>query len=288
MSMKGQKIALVGCGDIGIRLSRLLEKEQAEIHAMRRNVSALPNHLRAYAIDVTKSESLSVLTDNAFDYAVITLTPDRFSEETYQETYVNGLANILKALNTSKLKRLLWVSSTSVYGQNDDSWVDEESAVNPKNFSGKMQLAAEALLAEIPNATIVRFAGIYRSGTYRLLERIKAGELGDRIEPDPYSNRIHVEDCAGVLAHLIEHDAKGESVERLYVGVDHMPVRYSELVNWLAAESGFALQKDTVSEIARTGSKRCSNKRLLETGYQFIYADFKAGLQASIETCRKA
>lgn len=288
MSIQGLRIALIGCGDIGIRLAKLLQQDHAELHAMRRNTDALPAGLTAHAIDVTKPETLDVLRNTAFDYVVITLSPDRFSEETYQETYVNGLANILKTLNTTHLKRLFWVSSTSVYGQDDDSWVDENSTVAPKNFSGRMQLAAETLLADMPNSTIVRFAGIYRSGTYRLLERIKAGELGDRIEPDPYSNRIHVDDCAAVLAHFIRLNNNGAAVERLYVGSDCQPVRYSELVNWLSVQSGFSLQKGVVSEIARTGSKRCNNKRLLDSGYQFIYPDFKAGLQASIEACRKA
>lgn len=285
MSLKGQRIALIGCGDIGIRLASLLD--EADVHAMRRNTASLPQGLTAYSMDVTKPETLDVLRNTAFDYVVITLTPDRFSEETYQETYVNGLANILKALNTTKLKRLFWVSSTSVYGQDDDSWVDEQSPLQPKNFSGRMQLAAENLLAEISNATIVRFAGIYRSGTYRLLERIKDGELGDTIVPDPFSNRIHVDDCAGVMAHLIKRDNEGLGIERIYVASDNFPVRYSELLNWLAIESGYALQKGMVSEIARAGSKRCINKKLLESGYQFIYPDFKAGLQAAVAACRK-
>lgn len=288
MNLSGKHIALIGCGDIGCRLAALLNNDGAAVHGFRRNAAALPQGITAHAMDVCDAASLQVLADTAFDYVVITLSPDRFSEETYRQTYVGGLTNILSMLNRSRLRRLFWVSSTSVYHQNDDSWVDEASATEPQSFSGRMQLAAEQLLAAIPQACIVRFAGIYRDGSYRLLERMKAGELGAAVSPDPYSNRIHVDDCAGILAHLIRRDAQGLPLERVYVGSDCEPVRYSVLVHWLAQQAGLALKPEGTMAIARAGSKRCSNRRVLDSGYQFRYPDFRQGLQACVAACKTA
>lgn len=284
--LSGKRVALIGCGDIGGRLAKLLLARGAEVHGFRRNAAALPDYVHAHSVDVQDIASLRVLTDIAFDFVVITLTPDRFSEETYRQTYVQGLANILACLNRSRLQRLLWASSTSVYAQNDDSWVDESSITAPSSFSGRMQLQAEALLADVPQATVVRFSGIYRDSQYRLLERIKRGEISQTIQPDPYSNRIHVDDCAGALAHLIGRSAQALPVEALYLASDCLPVRYSDLLYWLAEQSGFTLEKEGVSEVGKAGSKRCNNQRLLDSGYQFIYADYKQGLQAQVLACK--
>lgn len=282
----GKRVALIGCGDIGGRLAKLLVDKGAEVHGFRRNAAALPDFIHAHSLDVQDVASLQVLTDTAFDFVVITLTPDRFSEETYQQTYVQGLANILATLNRSRLQRILWASSTSVYAQNDDGWVDELSPTLPMSFSGRMQLQAEALLADIAEATVVRFSGIYRDGQYRLLERIKRGEISQTIVPDSYSNRIHVDDCAAILAHLMQRSAQGLAVDALYLASDCLPTRYSELLAWLAENSGFALNKEGFSEIGRAGSKRCSNQRLLDSGYRFIYPDYKRGLHAQVLACK--
>ena len=284
--LQGLWVALIGCGDIGGRLAKLLVDQGAEVHGFRRNAEALPDFIHAHSLDVQDVSRLQALTDIAFDYVVITLTPDRFSEDTYQQTYVQGLANILACLNRSRLQRLFWASSTSVYAQNDDSWVDELSPTQPASFSGRMQLQAEALLADMAQATVLRFSGIYREGKYRLLERIKQGEISQTITPDPYSNRIHVDDCAGALAHLILRSEQGLPVDALYIASDCLPVRYSDLVTWLAEKSGFALNKAGVSAIGRAGSKRCSNQRLLASGYRFLYPDYQHGLHAHVLACK--
>lgn len=278
MSLKGKTVALIGCGRLGLLLAPQLQRQGATVTAFRRNISQLPSDLTAQNLDIHQADSLVQLAEQQFDYIVITLTPDAFTEEAYQKTYVQGLINILSAIKNCTPERLLWVSSTGVYHQNQDEWVDENSPTLPQRFSGQALLAAEELLNGLDFATIVRFSGIYRSESYRLFDQLNRGELCHQIEPDSFSNRIHQDDCAGILLHLLQLSAQGKLLEKIYLASDCEPVRYSELVQWLSLRAGKSLNKIGSSNLSKVGSKRCSNQRLLDSGYRFIYPSFREGL----------
>src|SRR5690606_26465334 len=90
-----------------------------------------------------------------------------------------------------------------------------------------------------------------------------------------YTNRIHSEDCAGVLAHLIERKVTGEALEGLYLASDCEPVRLFELKQWLAEQLGMPITAP--ARVVSSGGRRCSNRRLLDSGYRFIYPSFREG-----------
>lgn len=267
----GKSVVVVGCGDLGVPLAGQLFEQGAEVWGLRRNPSVLPSFIHPIAADVTDAESLGALGDREFDCAVVSLTPGEFSDERYQRVFVQGLANVLGVL---KSRQLIFVSSSSVYHQSDEQWVNEESPVEPKSFSGKRLLEAEALLSDYPGSTcVVRFAGIYGPGRRRLIEQVLNGEGSPAI----YSNRIHRDDCVGFLAHLVLQQWAGVPLQSCYLAVDSEPVLLSEVKLWLAGELGVdaaGLQSETAT---RRGSKRCSNQRLLSTGYQLLYPDFRQG-----------
>ena len=277
------RIALVGCGDIGCRLAEKLMAAGAEVHGLRRNIAALPANVIPHATDVQNPAALSILHDIAFDYVVVTLSPTEMSDAAYAATYVQGLRNILSVLNSRRLRKLFWISSTSVYGQSDGSVVDEYSATNPIQYSGQRQLEAEQLLNSLKNkACIVRFSGIYRDGRHRLVEQICSGKISRHIENDYMTNRIHIADCVGVLEHLIKLDASGASLEPVYLASDSSPVLYSDLIHWLATKMNITLPDSADSNTPRVGSKHCNNALLLASGYQFIYPTYKEGFRSII------
>jgi nucleoside-diphosphate-sugar epimerase len=99
-----------------------------------------------------------------------------------------------------------------------------------------------------------------------------------------YTNRIHVEDCAGVLAHLIEL-AKVQALEPVYLATDSSPTPMREVVSWIAQQLDVSdfLAADAVNE---RGNKRISNQRLLSTGYVLRYPDFRLGYRELIADYR--
>lgn len=284
--MHNSRILIVGCGDIGIPLGCQLVDEGAEVWGLRRNPGPLPGAIHAIAADVTDPASLVSLARLEFDYAVITLTPAGFTEQGYRSVFVDGMRQLLAVLaKQPRLRRVLHVSSTSVYHQHAGEWVDETSATAPTSFSGKALLEGEQLLVEAPLAsTVVRFAGIYGPGRRRLIEQVLRGE-GCPQEPPLYTNRIHRDDCVGVLKHLLQRDFSGEDCEPLYIGVDSEPVALWEVKQWLAALLGVSLSDTAAAAPGKTlrrNSKRCSNRRLLASGYRLQYPDFRAGYRSML------
>jgi len=283
------KVAIVGCGDIGIRTARLLIDTGHSIVGIRRNVAVLPDWLESVSADVTRRQSLEFLSTEDFDVVIYCLAAAGFNESAYRSAYVSGVGNTLDALGSQiqagRLKRFIFVSSTSVYHQNDGSVVDETSPTSPAGFNGRIVLEGERLVREYAVGTVVRFSGIYGPDRTRMIERVK-----NNIRSDPqdtgYTNRIHVDDCAGVLAHVVNL-TNHSAVESLYLASDSEPCTRIELETFLASELGIAdsqtgpvsSQTDAKRSGAKriAGSKRCSNERLLQSGYCFLHPDFRSG-----------
>jgi len=188
------------------------------------------------------------------------------------------------ALASSVPKLVIWVSSTSVYGHCNGDWVNEQSPTTAQSFSGKLLLEAEQQITALPCPTvIVRFSGIYGPGRTRMLDQIIAGK-GRPAQPEQWSNRIYSEDCAGVLAHFVRAFDAGRELENLYIATDCAPVTQHELRIWLAQQLEVELEDEIVEQKA---IRRCSNQRLLDSGYQFVYPSYKEGYQSLIEARSK-
>src|SRR5690606_16652828 len=93
-----------------------------------------------------------------------------------------------------------------------------------------------------------------------------------------YTNRIHADDCAGTLAHLIEKNLHGDALESVYIATDSRPAAMAEVVSWLAMQLKVDQAIFAPDQIDNErGNKRCSNKRLLESGYSLRYPDYQHG-----------
>jgi len=106
-----------------------------------------------------------------------------------------------------------------------------------------------------------------------MLSQIKAGK-GRPALPEQWSNRIHSDDCGGVIAHLINRVSAGKPIEAVYVATDSAPVTQHDLRIWMAGEMRVTLTDEIVVQNA---VRRCSNKRLLDSGYEFIFPSYKEG-----------
>ena len=273
------RILIAGCGDIGTSLGSRLAEAGHQVWGLRRGARVLPEPIRPLSADVTEPSSLSDLPDG-LDAVFYTVTPGGRDRAAYERAYVLGFANLLAALESapSPPGRLFYVSSTSVYGQDDGSWVDEDSKTQPTTFSGRAVLAGERLAgASRIDAVVVRFAGIYGPRRTRLLEQVRGGATYAE-GPPQFTNRIHRDDCVAVLAHLLAvSDPAG-----CYLGVDDAPVPQCEVVEWLAEQlSAPAPRRVSADRLSRrAGSKRCSNARLRASGFVFSYPTYKAGYRA--------
>ncbi|WP_210397212.1 SDR family oxidoreductase [Motiliproteus sediminis] len=277
---------IAGCGDIGSGLALALCADGHRCYGLKRDISQLPAPIQGIAADLSQPEQLKGLPAG-IDYLVYAVAAGAFDAATYQAAYVDGLRHLLTALNVqdAALKRVLFISSSAVYHQQQGEWVNEASDTTPQSFSGKAMLAAERVLhAGGYPSTAVRFSGIYGPGRERIINWVKAG-VGASESPCHYGNRIHREDCIGVLKFLIDRDLAGEPVADLYLASDPNPAPYHEVLEWLRQQLELPepTQREDFSLRLRTGSKRCQPARLLVEGYRFKYPSYREGFAAMLE-----
>lgn len=283
------RTVIAGCGYIGTALGLELASEGHDVFGLRRDPSRLPDSIHPLPADLGRRESPLVLPER-IDFAVYCVAPDSGTEAAYRLAYLDGLESFLGALKqqVERPRRVLLASSTSVYSQRRGEWIDEASTASPSRFTGEILVDAERLLlASGFDATIVRFGGIYGPGRTRLVEQVERGDaLLDR-EPH-FANRIHRDDAAGLLRHLISTPA----AEKLYLGVDCEPADEADVLRFLAEELGVASPRTRGVEdppaIRRAGSKRCRNDRVRATGYGYRYPSYRAGYPGVIRAYREA
>jgi nucleoside-diphosphate-sugar epimerase len=282
--MSAPSVLIAGCGDIGSRLATQLLAAGWEVHGLRRDVSRLPAGVIGVAGDLFSEDCPDTWPVGAVDYLVYCAAATNHDEAGYRAAYVQGLQNVLSWLDDygQVPERLLFVSSSSVYGQMDGEWVDESSATVASGFSGQLMLEAEqvALKSGIP-ASILRLTGIYGPGRERLLTQVREG-YRVAIEPPLYGNRIHADDAAGLLKFLLEADRQGTALESIYIGVDDAPAPLAEVVDWLREYLGVT-EWAAEASVRRTGSKRCSNARAKALGWTPTYASYREGYAAILE-----
>ncbi|MFK0312244.1 SDR family oxidoreductase [Pseudomonas sp. NPDC090233] len=275
---------IVGCGDVGGRLARQLLAKGWHVRGLRRSVEHLPAGVEPIAADLSDSSIPPSWPQRSPDYLVYCVAASQHDEAGYQSAYVDGLRHVLAWLaeRGQQPRRLLFVSSSSVFAQKDGEWIDETAPAEPEGYSGRVMLEAErlALGSGIP-ASVVRLTGIYGPGREWLLSQVRQG-YRVAVEPPLYGNRIHAEDAASLLAFLLQKDAEGVALDDCYIGVDDDPAPLADVVGWLRGYLGVTEWSDE-QRVRRTGSKRCSNARVKALGWVPAYPSYKEGYAAILQ-----
>jgi nucleoside-diphosphate-sugar epimerase len=308
---------IIGCGYLGGRVAALWRSQGHQVSALTRSAHNAAQ-LRALGIepilgDVLDPSSLGSLP--AADVVLYAVGYDRQAGAAKRDVYVQGLENVLREV-APRLSRLLYVSSTSVYGQDGGESIDETSCCVPSTEDGRICLAAEQIVwrlfppdptlqtsggtgdsarpssatrssvpvprgqTSVPGAIVLRFSGIY--GPDRLLRRIESVRKQEPIlaNPEGFLNLIHVDDGARIVAAIAERGRPGTT----YLVTDDKPVRRREYYALLAKLVGAPtpiFQADA-AEASRL-NKRCSNARLrAELGDFFQFPTLDTGLANAI------
>ena len=282
--MISKRILIVGCGKIGLRVANLLSSNH-KVWGLRRSQPQNENgDIQFIAADVCNPNSLSKLPKD-LDYVIYCLTPEERSETAYRHVYLTGLQNILSALPDKQiLKRLYFISSTSVYHQNDNQYVDESSPTSPVNFSGQILLAAEAICSASKHpSTVIRFSGIYGAQRSHLIHQVESGQAKLSKE-SRLTNRIHEDDCVGFIHYLIQEDIRGNTNEPLFLASDCEPIDLNQVITFLASNLDIKLESKNSGkpDTRRAGNKKCSNTKMLNSGYQLHYPSYREGYLAML------
>ena len=169
--------------------------------------------------DITRPETLEKLPRD-FDWVVNCTASGGGGADDYRQIYLEGNRNLVSWLADSPLKKFVYTSSTSVYGQNDGSVVTEKSPAEPEADTAKVLVETEKFLLagggrthNFP-AVILRVAGIYGPGRGHWFKQFLRGEA--RIEGDGarWLNMIHRDDLIGVIIAALRDAAARRNLQR--------------------------------------------------------------------------
>ena len=292
------RVVILGCGYVGLELARQLTAGGHDVTGVRRSAEGLAaveeTGARAVEADVTDRASLAAVPDA--DAVVFAASSGGRGAAAAREVYVEGLRTAIEAFADREAPpdRLVYTSSTGVYGDHGGGWVDETTPVEPTTEKTRVLAEAERVARETAaengiDGCVVRFAGLYGPERYRL-ERYVEGPV-----TEGYLNMLHRDDAAGVVRFALETATD----QGLLLAVDDEPVDRWELADWLADQCGVEppekrttaerLADESLSETARRRirtEKRCSNARLRSLGYEFAYPTYREGYRAAIEAYR--
>jgi nucleoside-diphosphate-sugar epimerase len=271
-----ERVLIAGCGDLGQRVAERLLARGDEVYALRRHVPAHSDTgVRWFGADLADVHSLRDLPTD-ITQMVYAPTPDARDETAYQRVFVDGLQNLMTALNRASLQRVLFVSSSAVYGDHDGEWIDEDTPSAPLGFNGSVLLEAEAWLAKQAVQSIaLRLAGLYGPGRMHVIEQLRAGTARVPRQTPHWANRIHIDDAAAAVVHLLNI----EEPQNVYLGVDNTPLPLDELYDALAALLRVPAPAEGPTPVA-VGSKRMSNARLNASGFRVRWPDARLGYAA--------
>lgn len=280
---------VVGCGYLGRRVADLWRAQGDEVHVTTRSAeraaSLRDEGFRVIQLDVAQSIAWPELP--LVDAVLYAVGYDRAAGVEMRAVYVDGLRRTLDALPEC-VQRIIYISSTGVYGQNDGAMVDEDSPTEPTRPGGRICLEAESLLRVHPlgdRAVMLRLAGIYGPGRVPRLDAIRAGEPL-ALPTDGFLNLIHVDDAAQIVL-LTERHAKPP---RTYLVSDGHPIKrrsyYRELARRLNAPppTFVAPLSESPAASRAESSKRLDIRRLLtEIPLTLKYPNYRHGLRAILD-----
>jgi nucleoside-diphosphate-sugar epimerase len=286
-------VLIVGCGYVGWPLGAALAAEGHQVSGLRRagwgpaGPQAEAAGIRPLSGDITRSEDLARLPAG-YDWVVHCVSSTGGGPQEYRSLYAHGTRNLLEWLAARPPGKFLYTSSTSVYGQNDGSMVDESAPTEPTDEKARILVETEGMVLEAARhrgfpGMVARLAGIYGPGRGYWFKQVISSQARIEDAGGRILNLVHRDDVVGAVIAILEQGRPGQ----VYNVVDDEPVTQRGFVEWLSNALGRPLPGPATGpprERAPT-NKRVSNAKLkTELGYRFQYPTFRQGYRAGLGT----
>ncbi|WP_163131235.1 SDR family oxidoreductase [Agarivorans sp. Alg241-V36] len=272
-----KRISIVGCGWLGMPLAKSLLEQGYHVLGSKRHSEELAElsaaGVEAYRLELdpqVESNNIAALLKS--DLLIVNVPPGRKTNTA--EFHIAQIANLLAAAKQQGLKKVLFVSSTSVYGPMQGV-VDESSPRLPETTSGKAlkQIEDDLLNDADLQASVLRFSGLV--GGQRKPGRFLSGKTVSG--PNSPINIIHRSDCIEIISQIIKRDCWGETFN---ASADLHPTKQS--FYQLAAEQ-LGLPAPNFVDGAASNKVIANHKLKATLNFQFTYPDPMAWLRDNIQ-----
>ncbi len=292
--MDTQRVIIVGCGEIGLRVAALWQARGSTVIATARSTEKTAR-LHEFGIEVVDMDldkpqtPVKLACSHSLLYYFAPPAPTGYTDlrmRAFLETLAEG----------PYPEKIVYISTTGVYGDSHGAWVNEETPVNPQSARSRRRLDAETTLRvwgrqhQVP-VVILRVPGIYGQGRLPVEAIRSRRPVVNEIECG-FSNRIHADDLARVCVAAVDRG----SADTIYNASDGNPRSMTGYFNCVAdalglprppvvtrAEAMRILSPEMLSYLGE--SRRIDNRRMREEfGVELLYPNLETGLRASADT----
>jgi nucleoside-diphosphate-sugar epimerase len=218
MKENREKIAILGCGWLGLPLAKSLLSKGYEIKGSTTSESKLEVLKNAgilpFQIQLEEHQVIGTIEDflKETDVLVIDIPPGlrREISSSQEMTFVNKIKTLIPFIEKSGIQKVIFVSSTSVYGDGFPIVeITEETKPNPDTESGKQLAITETLLQSNSHfkTTVIRFGGLLGDDRHPI--KFLAGRTNVE-NPHAPVNMIEREDCIGIIEKILKHSETSE------------------------------------------------------------------------------
>ena len=262
------QISILGCGWLGLPLANFLIKSGFVVKGSTTNLDKISilenNKIQAFQIELSEIEIKGEIDSFLKNSEILIIDIPPKLRGVSSENFVKKIQNLIPFIEKYKIKKVLFISSTSVYSDKNKI-ITEQTKPNPETESGKQLLETETILQSNTNfkTTVIRFGGLIGEDRHPI--HFLTGRKNIE-NPEAPINLIHQKDCIGIIKAVIEQNCFGETFNAV---APFHPTRkdyYSkkaQQLNILAPK--FEVEKNTSGKIIR------SDKLITELNYNFIY-----------------
>lgn len=265
-------ILIAGCGDLGTGLAKDLVAKGHQVTGIRRNGTLFPEGVEGITGDLRALPN-EALPDVSLIFLI--MTPNERSEAGYRQAYYDTAQVLVRRYQHSiNPVKMVFVSSTSVYGQNQGEWIDEQSPAQPSSVTAKVLIETEALLQQAFTCVSARCSGIYGPGRFALMKKVMTEQAWGA---NSWTNRVHRDDVVSALLLLAELLLEDQDVPAHVIVTDQTPVSMWEVKLWLATNLKVAIKASLEEGLAPQSGKRILADYLHHHGWQRHYPSYVAG-----------
>jgi len=283
-------ILIAGCGDIGRRVAKLWLAKRPDVYGLIRNDkhtdTLQDSGIHTLIADLDDPASLKNLNIHKALIYYFAPPPNQGVIDTRISSFIAAIQDIVP-------QRIIYISTSGVYGDCHGAWVTEDEAVKPSADRSRRRLDAEQQLESYCNRTaaelvILRVPGIYGCGRLPIA-RIKQGRSVVK-DHDSFTNRIHEDDLARICVAAGEKN-KPATIYNVSDGQPGTMAQYftetakalnlplPPEISWQEAQR--VMSPEMLSYLSE--SRRIDNTKMLkELDIKLLYPDLHAGLATCV------
>lgn len=207
-----KSVSILGCGWLGLPLAKRFVQKGFAVKGSTTSEQKIPLlkevKITPFLIDLDEDQVKGSVSEFLSNTEVLVLDIPPKLRGANKENFVQKIEQLVPFIEVSKIEKVLFVSSTSVYG-NQSGRVTEATMLCPDTESGRQLAQVEKLLRSNPHfkTTVLRFGGLI--GADRHPVKFLAGKQNVE-NPEAPINFIHQDDCIAIIEKIIETDCFGE------------------------------------------------------------------------------